>query len=282
MGALLAATAPVGAAEVMVVLSAKLKAYQSALDGFRIAFNAPFDVTTLNDGRPTLRPETRLVVAIGGKAAIQKYPDNVDLICLLAPGISRETLGPRHKLVTVEMIPPPSAVIDVIQRIQPRLNILAVYHASRSFNDYVEEMRAESQKRGVHLRSAHVESGEDLPMHLRAIRGRVDGIWILPDPLLINPGTISILNDFSWANNIPLYVPIEGLPDKGAVASIASDLKSVGKTAARTAHAILRKEFPGDVAYPDDVAVVLNAGSADTIGLTLSDEARRTAKRVNP
>jgi hypothetical protein len=273
---------PARGAEVLVVLSAGLKAYAEALAGFQKTYGGEVDVCFLNKKSPAPGKDTRVVVAFGGKAALQSYPPGTRLIYALAPGVNARDIPNRRDAILVEMTPRPEGVLDVIRGLQPALQNLAVYHVSNSFDPYVQTMREAAQVRGIRIQESRVENVDDLPMRLRAVRGKTHALWILPDPLLINPQTIAILNDFSWANDIPLYVPIEGLPDRGAVAAIAVDFDRIGKEAARAARAVLSGGAVDRVLYPEEVSLVIHAGAAKTIGLEIPKFMREKAKAVLP
>jgi hypothetical protein len=86
------------AEDVVAVLSADLVPYQQALDAFRDGYKGPVRVTSLAKDGARLQSEARVVLAIGGKAALQKYSESSTLIYCMAPGrFSRPPTAARRR-----------------------------------------------------------------------------------------------------------------------------------------------------------------------------------------
>src|SRR5688572_19803327 len=75
-------------APLVVVLSSNSGPYKEAFQGFQEAFGQTVPVLVMTQGDPQVPRHTRVIVAIGGKAALYpNYPPNARLIYALAPGI---------------------------------------------------------------------------------------------------------------------------------------------------------------------------------------------------
>src|SRR5258708_7625278 len=68
---------------IVVVLSSNLKPYQEALNGVKKEFDGNIPTFVLSNGEPEIPRETKVVIAIGGKAALYSYPDRARLIYCL-------------------------------------------------------------------------------------------------------------------------------------------------------------------------------------------------------
>jgi ABC-type uncharacterized transport system substrate-binding protein len=111
---------------------------------------------------------------------------------------------------------------------------------------------------------------DDLPDGLRTVlRQGVDGVWLPPDPVLINARSFSIFREFSRSNDVPLYVPTSSLLNRGAVASVSCGFDEIGRTAGRLAHLALSGGISGGVVYPERVVFRVNGEAARDAGLEL-------------
>jgi len=276
---------PVIAAEdLVVVLSSDSIAYEKALEGFREEFQKPVRVFILSDGQPDIPADTRVVVAIGGKAALYTYPKKAALIYCLAPGIlirSDQHPGPRIK---VQTSPRPSVWLPRLREIQPMVKRLAVFWLSDSVQNALQEGQKTAAELGIEIRSERLKRIEELPERLRAIRGQVDAMWLPPDPLIITPQTLAMLKEFSWSNRVPMYVPMESLVEKGAVAALSSNFKEIGSLSASLARHVQSGALAVDsaVEYPARVHVTLHQTAANQVGLKISEKVLQSAERIVP
>ena len=72
--------------DVVAVLSSNSAPYQQAFEGFQQAFGHSVPSYILSEGDPKIPSGTRVIVAIGGKAALYPYSSGHVLIYCLAPG----------------------------------------------------------------------------------------------------------------------------------------------------------------------------------------------------
>ncbi|MCR4294977.1 MAG: hypothetical protein NUW21_05540, partial [Elusimicrobia bacterium] len=106
--AALSAAPSSAAREIEAVLSAAPGPYQAAFDGFVKEFGREVSTVRL----PALPAAgARVIVAFGGEAAVQSYPDGAVLIACLAPGLRTRS---RHRgpFVYVTMKPPPGKLLS--------------------------------------------------------------------------------------------------------------------------------------------------------------------------
>lgn len=250
---------PSGAQELSVILSSDLSPYVEAFDGVRKAWGRPIYRIDLRDDQvPSLPPETRVVVTIGGKAALASYPSDVVVIYCLAPGITL-----KDKAIKVAMTPSATEIIKRLKVIQPTLRRLGVFWVSDAQESFLQVLHVAAQQWGIQLITKRVGGISDLPNGLRSVlREGVDGLWLPPDPALINARSFGIFREFSYANDVPLYVPSSGLLEKGAIASVSCDFVDVGYAAGEIAHQVLLGDQLPVVVYPERVTFWVNLKAA--------------------
>ena len=137
--------------EVAVVLSSESGPYEEALAGFRESFSGPFTPYVLSKGDPDIPKSARLIVAIGGKAALYPYEaGSVPLVYCLAAGMyvdPKRHPGPLHK---VYVSPPPRVLLQKLQELQPGLRHLGAFWVGESAVSYGPALKREGERLGSH------------------------------------------------------------------------------------------------------------------------------------
>ncbi len=270
---------------VVVVLSSDSPPYQQALAGFRETFGSSAGTFILSKEEPRIPRAVRVIVAIGGKAALYAYdaPQAVFIYCL-APGVYVDANQHPVGLTKVYVSPPPNVLIRQLRDLQPALKRLHAFWINDSATSYGKALKEEGEKAGMTIIPERLNSLDELPDRLRAIRGRVDALWLPPDPLLITPQSFAMIRQFSFNNDIPLYVSMDTLVDQGAAASISVSFQEMGrKTGVLAAQAISGSSGKlGFAYYGDKISLTINTTSASNSGLFIPAPILIRANRVVP
>lgn len=265
------------AQEVVAVLASDHRAQRATYEGFLAVFGKPVPVLSMGEEMPAA---PKIVVAFGGKAAIQRYPGRVTLIYAIAPGL---VVGPRThdgRSIKVMMEPEPGALLHALQGLQPKLKRLTVLWSSAIRAPAVERLVTLGAARGIAVSAERLKHARDLPDRLRRLQGKVDAIWLPPDPLLINESSFGIIKHYSYDTDIPFYAPTEGLAEQGATAGLAVSYKEMGRQAAVAAKAVLDGGEVAAELYSDKVSVTVNRAAAEQAELTVPAEALNSADKV--
>jgi hypothetical protein len=267
---------------VVAVLSSNSGPYQQAFQGFQQAFGSAIPSYTLSEGKPTIPSRARVIVAFGGKAALAHYPMHGTLIYCLAPGTK---IGPEEHdgpLVKVHTSPAVLLTVQKFKELQPALKRLAVLWAGESIKDYFEHKKDVAGRLGVDLVSDRVTDPDELPNHLRTLKGTVDAIWLPPDAAMVTPKNFATIKEFSLANGIPFYVPSEGLVEQGATASLSASFGEIGALAARMAHQAQDGPPNVDNVFPEKSHLAVNLTAARACNLKISPDILKQADKVVP
>lgn len=250
---------------VAVVMSSDLPPYLEALAAFQSSYTDPIHRIDAGEAVPD---GARVVVAIGGKAALQSYPDEVMLVYCLAPGVDLEARARARKAVRVAMVPAADQVLSRLKRLHPALVRLGVFWVSDAQQAYINALGSAGQSANVTVVVARIGGLVDLPEELRRLlRGGINALYLPPDPALISAQSFEIFRAFSQSNNVPLYAPSIGLVEKGAVASVACSFEEVGRTAGQVVHRVLFGDAVPAVVYPERVVFRVSAAAAAATGL---------------
>lgn len=253
--------------EVLAVISSDSDHYKEALKGFQDSYGtAP--VVNVQAQKPVINDKTRVVVAFGGKAALQDYKGVPVLICM-APSVNVKEISSSTKKVYVPMTPRARVLLRQLKELQPSLKRLAVFWASESLRDYIGEMKESATAIGIELVPVYITDPAALPQRLRELQGKADALLLPPDPSLVSSHNFTTIKDFSWANHVPFYAPTEGLVAKGATASISTNFRQIGEYVAKVARQMADGVPVSDVMYVEDVFITLSASAAEHTNLSV-------------
>ena len=268
----------VPAGSIIAVLSSDAGPYREALAGLEQEWGGPIPPFILSEGQPQIPESARVVVAFGAKAAFFAESGHWTLIYALTLGT--EVSAPAAVKICME--PDPAALLADLKMIDPWLKNLGVLWLSPSAGLYADELREASAPYGVTIHDDQVEDIDEIPAHLRGLYGKIDALWISPDPTLLNANIFPVFLSFSRANAIPLFVPTAGLLGQGAAAAVAPSFREMGRSAGVAARAALQGQAQESRLYPALIEVVINKTAAADAGLEVPENALRKATRVLP
>lgn len=267
------------AQEIVAVLGSQQRAHQETFESFSAAFGRTVPVLPLGEAIPA---DARIVLAFGGKAAVQRYPGRVTLIYAIAPGLVVDRRTHPGRSVKIMMEPEAGVLLGRLHAIQPKLKRLAVLWSNDSLAARMERLVQMGEARGVSVTAERLVDEGDLPARLRELVGKIDALWLTPDPLLINARNFDILKRFSYDNDIPFYVPTEGLVAQGGTAAVFASNEEMGRTMAAAAKAALAGAVVPAESYPARILVSLNRAAAAEAALTISSEALGPGDTILP
>lgn len=248
---------------VAAVFGSESGPYQEALKGLKEELKEEVVAFFLNQGEPSIPASIRVVVAFGSKAALRKYPGAISLVYAMAPG----TIVRPEDAVKICMEPDHAVLVKNLKELYPKLKRLGVLWQSPRFKSYIGELRAAAAPWGVAIEDAFIESGDQVPDELRKIHGRIDALWLVPDPLLVNAKLLPVFVQFSHSNKVPLFVSTAGLLDHGAAASVGPSFREMGRQAGLAARRALGHQRQEGLIYPVQIEVVVNKAVAERVGL---------------
>lgn len=264
LAALLCAPAACGAQEAAVVLAKGSGLYFEASLAFQRALGRPVQVYDLAAGSPSLPRGIKAAAAFGSKAAALKYPAGAKLIILLAPGYTPPA-GSRATVVSA--FPEPAQALAAYKSLQPGLARLAVFYRGSPAPAYLSELARAAARLGMEILPVPLDAPEKFPDALRALDGKTDAFWLLPEPALINKTSLKVLSEFSCAHKTPFYAPSAGLTELGAAASFAPGVDEAAAAAADALNRALAGEALPATLYAPRSALTVNEGFSRRCGL---------------
>jgi hypothetical protein len=267
--------------DVITVVSSNSGAYQEALEGFRQTFGRT-PTYTLSETEPTIPGNARIIVAIGGKAALYHYPSGHLLIYCLTPGTKLSPDSYAGRLLIIHTAPSVYQTIARFKELQPSLKRLAIIWAGDSIQDIVDQKKEIADRLGVELISNRLRNAEDLPDHLRALKDHIDALWLPPDAAVVTPTNFATIREFTRANGIPFYVPSAALVKEGATASVSASFKEIGMLTGEMTRQALNGSLKSDRVFPEKSHVTVNLSAAQACHLKISADILNREDQVIP
>ena len=253
--------APALAADLLIVQSTRHQSYNEALSGFRSACNARSRVVVLDDYTevdvPRLVREEQpvAIVAIGDPAlAAVKKVRRVPVVSLMSLGLTTGKGVPAN-VTGVRMTVPPERYMTIFNTL--RLNrIGVVYSASRS-GSYMTRARQAAEHAGIGLVLREVDNPRETPHQLASLKGKVDALWLIPDPTAVTRETVESYMYFSMEQGKPVIAFSGVYLSLGAAAALEIDRYGMGLQAGEMANRLLKGASPADIPLRDPLYVHL-------------------------
>jgi putative ABC transport system substrate-binding protein len=131
---------------------------------------------------------------------------------------------------------------------------------------------------GFTVSRAEVADARSVATLARALMGRVDALWLLPDSTVVTPETFPFLVQHSFEVKVPLVGFSESLCRAGALFALEVTPTEMGQRAAAAAQRLLTSGVA--TVEPNLGSLCLNARAATLLGLRLPEGLRARAARL--
>lgn len=271
---------PAEAADVVVIGDTQLKLVAEVVAGIRKTLKKPLSIYSPAEAKTSLRSiagkeQPRVVIALGRDALAEavKLPESVPVVygfVIVPPA------GNRTNMTGIYMAAPAREYAELLQRHLRPLARVAVLGGS-------EQMRLLASGNPSAWHAHPVNSGVELVAAVKTLSG-VDALLLLPDTTVLTPAALEETFLLSFRKNIPVLGISERQVKDGALLALVADLAGMGKMIGGYAAAILDgtpvERLPAIAAGRFDL--YLNVETARKMGLQLSNELIKTARKVYP
>jgi len=236
---LLLAPLPALAYDVLVLQSMHEKGYDEAVTGFRRECRASMRKVVLSDyaeadvKRITREEHPRLIVAVGDRAlemAQKQSGTPVLYMMALQPRPSNGTTG-------VGMLLDPSRYLAVFDALGAR-RVGVLYDPALS-GAYLKRAQAAASRGVTDLVLREVHAAKETPAMLQSLRGKVDAIWMLPDPTAVSPASTEAYFLFSQGEMVPVVTFADVYLSMGGAVALTIDRFDIGRQLGEMAQRVL-------------------------------------------
>jgi putative ABC transport system substrate-binding protein len=266
------------AAEIAILKSSSISAYDQAITGFKSTAPAgviysEYDLQgDLEQGRKLARKirasEASLVVAVGLKAALAAKLEIVDI-----PIVYMMILDPsKHNLTATNMTGtlleiPADRQFKILRAFLPdlrRVGMLSNSGNQAKLKDTVAQAAAQS----FQLHAFPVDSEKDVPQQLRALLGSADALLLVPDSTVLTNESIGFILETSLAKRIPVIGFSPEFTRLGALLSLSVSYGEVGRETGLLAKRILDgdRKLPAKPIPIERLKITVNLKTARFLG----------------
>ncbi len=282
------ASAP--AADIAILKSSDLSAYNLAIEGFRseiIAAGATYQEHDLQGdverGRKLARriraSDATLVLAVGIKAALAAKLEILDtpvVYCMVLDPEKYDLSASNLSGISLEV--PLEQQLSTMRTVLPKLKRVGVLYDPSKTGRLVQEASALAKQQNIRIVAQAVSSERELPPALRALLSEVDAIWLAPDTTVLNDESLPYILQESLDANRPVFGFSSEFVKRGALLSLSVNYKEVGKQAARLAKRILDRQVTTPLrAAPDRFHLAINLRTARFLGIDIPPDLERRA-----
>jgi len=267
---------------VIVVKTAKVKAFQDVFEAFRDRCRVPVTFENLHhssaDEAARIRERVagaRLLVALGQPAAevLQGMRAHILYALVPAPPIgttgTNSTVGPRDALGALRALRPELRHVGVIYTRYGLAKMSAARTAARVLGMDLHEQLVESSPDAI--RAVHtLITGRPDASGVRS--PKVEALWVGPDPLVVDLPLLQYLLTVQLSARVPILAGTRQMVAHGALLSVDWSPEAVGENLALQVNQILddpnhyelNRDHPATA--PD---VIVNIGAARRLGIRL-------------
>ncbi len=223
-----------------------------------------------------------LVAAFGEvatRSAIRKSSKTPIIATMILDTVDFER-APNTTGVVLEF--PVETNLEWLKRFFPDNEKVGVIYNPEFNKDKISAALRAAQKLRLHLVAKEVEKPSDIPAALEFLSRRVNVLWGIPDPTVLNPQTAKEVLLFSFRNRIPLSGLSLSWVKAGALYALERDYADLGAQCGEMAVKILEGVPPADIPPkpPRKLIYALNLKTAQHMNLSLSESIIRGAADV--
>ncbi|HBA86733.1 MAG TPA: ABC transporter substrate-binding protein [Geobacter sp.] len=225
--------------DVLVLQSLHEKGYNEAINGFKREFHGSLRNIILSDyaeadvTRLTREEHPRLIVAVGDRALeLAQKQSNTPVLYMMA-------LNPRPRRMTtgVGMLLDPSRYVSVFDNLKAA-RVGVVYDPAKS-GQYVRRALSHAGRYNIELVMREVRAAKETPAMLESLQGKVDAIWMLPDPTAVSPASTEAYFLFSQRERVPVVTFADVYLSMGGAVALTIDRFDIGRQLGEMAQSIL-------------------------------------------
>jgi ABC-type uncharacterized transport system substrate-binding protein len=291
---LTASAVPCGAAEVALVKSSDVPAWRPALEAIRAATTA-HQVTEYDlagnraEGEiifAALKGKIGIVVAMGPLAAqlAREMLPEVPLVYCMVQDPTGAGLATAPNAAGVALGLPARNQLVAFRTVNPAARRIGVIYTSEMVARQAEEAQKAAGALKLEIVARRVADATGVPQAVRdLLKGAepVDALWVLPDPVILEPATRRFVLAEALIAGKPVYSFSASLIAEGALVSHSADMASIGQGVGE----LIGRLTTGQRAERQPLLVprgevVINKRMADQLKVVVPPEALRIAQKV--
>ena len=190
----------------------------------------------------------------------------------------------KSKNITGISLETPSDILfGQFQMLVPDVRKVGVLYNPESSGNTVEKAKMSTKELGIELVTQKVDPEDKLLKSFNKIASKVDGLWMMGDPVVVNEENFEFLLKETLRLKIPFIAYSEPFVEAGAFLSLSPDYSTIGDQAGAMAKKILVNKIPPSkikITSPIGTSLVINKTTALKIGLQINDFVLQMADKI--
>jgi putative ABC transport system substrate-binding protein len=181
------------------------------------------------------------------------------------------TVRPQRQLSTLLDVAPAAKRVGVIYNPKDSVSLRLI-----------EQAREDAAHLGVALHEASVEQAAQIGDALKSLEGKVDALWLIPDPVCAAPEPSQRVLEFAEKNRLPVLAFAGAFVQRGALVAAGVDMAEQGALAAEQVIRILEGEPPESLPLltPRRTLTYYNLKTARRLNIAIPDMLLNLAAKV--
>ncbi|MSN26847.1 MAG: ABC transporter substrate-binding protein [Geobacter sp.] len=258
--------------DVLVLQSRRDPAYDEVLKGFRFEQKSSLRMLVISDYaevdliRIVREDHPRLILALGDAALKEaRKIRNTPVLAVMTLGIPAQSAD-QSNLAGISMFAAPEQYMSMFRSMKVRR--VGVIHNPAKSGWYLRQARTAAQQAGIELVARTISAPHELPHQLATLAGKVDALWMLPDPTAVTRDTVETYFHFGQENYIPVVSFSGSYIGLGAAAALDLDLNTLGRQADEVASQMLSGQADSSrVIFPHKVIPKTNGSVLKRLNL---------------
>src|SRR5437870_2784828 len=286
-------TDPAGAAEVAILKSADLAAYNQAVAGFKatmppgttfVEYDMQGDVARgQKHARKIRESDATLLLAVGVKAALVAKLEIVDIpviFCMVLDPAKHDLRAPNMTGIRLDV--PVERQFRTMRSVLPPVKKIGVLYDPEKTGNLVTEARLMARVVGFEMIARTVHAGKDVPAALRALLPQIEALWLVPDSTVLTEDSLPFVMGTALDTNVPVIGFSSELVRSGALLGLSVSYEDVGRQAGLLAKKILSDQTqPFTTTFPPErLRLALNLKTARFLGIVIPPEVVENADEL--
>lgn len=272
-----------GAETPIILVDGNVAQYRQAANAVKRSLGGAAEVSPSASELPTQLSGASVIVAIGQQAfsAAQRAAPTKPVVYCLALGTG---VASSQTVTGIPMEADPAVVFGHIRALSPSVKRVGLLYNRAGGDAFVAYARKAAAGSGLELVAAGVASPEQVKPILGSIAGRIDALWLPPEPRLFNREVFSYVLSTTSERKLPLFAFLDSFTEAGAFASVSPDYEDIGFRAGKLAAEIVARSAEERTPVPPPVfapgRLSINVKTAQALGITVPEKALSQAKQV--
>lgn len=286
-------TSPASSADVIILKSSDIAAYNQAIVGFKAAIPAAINLSEydlqgdLEKGRKLARKirasDPALVFAVGLKAAKAAQLEIVDIPVVYSMVLDPAKYGltaPNMTGVLLEV--PAERQLAMIRNVLPQLKRIGTLYDPAKTSALIDEARRLLKPSGTELVPMQISSERDVPGSLRALLPSVDALWLVPDSTVLTDESLRFILNTALEARVPVIGFSREFARSGALLCLSVNYADIGRQAGQLTRKLLdgQLSLPMKPWHPDRIETSLNLKTARFLGIDIPRELEQKADEL--